>query len=157
MKIGKGNYYREEKSLSQKELGAMLIEETVAVLLKTSSQEESQKEEDDVQSLRQESNKAISVADKDYCTAGPISAIEVKECGIPEVNGKYHRFEISDGVPSYSKIDLSDGKEALFTISRQSTNAGTKMWHITATIPRRERELAFYVAYAPSFVNEPAR
>eukprot|EP00580_Thalassiosira_gravida_P014977 CAMPEP_0201664852 /NCGR_PEP_ID=MMETSP0494-20130426/6191_1 /ASSEMBLY_ACC=CAM_ASM_000839 /TAXON_ID=420259 /ORGANISM="Thalassiosira gravida, Strain GMp14c1" /LENGTH=277 /DNA_ID=CAMNT_0048143705 /DNA_START=257 /DNA_END=1088 /DNA_ORIENTATION=+ len=108
----------------------------------------------------------------------PRAVIDVARCGIPEINGRYHRFEIIDGVPSYSKIESYEGKEAIFTIGRWNSNSNdnsdnnndndndddnnndsgtssSKKWHVTATIPHREKELAFYVAYAPSFARHP--
>eukprot|EP00585_Thalassiosira_rotula_P003174 CAMPEP_0196133050 /NCGR_PEP_ID=MMETSP0910-20130528/2432_1 /TAXON_ID=49265 /ORGANISM="Thalassiosira rotula, Strain GSO102" /LENGTH=699 /DNA_ID=CAMNT_0041392731 /DNA_START=86 /DNA_END=2182 /DNA_ORIENTATION=+ len=122
--------------------------------------------------------------DEDVDRRDPGAAIDVVQCGIPEINGRYHRFEIIDGVPSYSKIQSYEGKEAIFTIGRWNSdsndddngnndndddnnngddnnnngNGGTtssKKWHVTATIPHREKELAFYVAYAPSSARHP--
>ncbi|KAL7552732.1 hypothetical protein ACHAWF_015970 [Thalassiosira exigua] len=100
---------------------------------------------------------AISmVSDHSSC-----SAIEVTECGIPEVKGKYHRFESSDGVPAYSKIDMYGGKEAIFTIGRWKSGTGTKKWCISAIVPGRSgsqtNQYAFYVAYAPSFALAPPK
>ena len=68
----------------------------------------------------------------------------------------YHKFESSDGVPSYSKICKYENKEAMFTIARLASDSGTKRWCITATVPPN-RQLAFYVAYAPSFVAVPPK
>ena len=85
--------------------------------------------------------------------------VQVVECGIPQINGKYHKFEYSDGVPSYSRIDKYEGKETMFTIGRYQSNNDTgssKKWYITATVPPNI-QLAFYVAYAPSFVKHPPK
>mmetsp|Transcript_3277 Transcript_3277/g.8354 ORF Transcript_3277/g.8354 Transcript_3277/m.8354 type:complete len:625 (-) Transcript_3277:145-2019(-) len=88
------------------------------------------------------------------------SEVEVKECGIPEINGKYHRFGMHDDVPAYSKVTHFGGKEMMFNISRWQSNNGTKKWYITATVPcgsSRQKQLVFYVAYSPSFFNRPPR
>jgi len=84
----------------------------------------------------------------------PCNWVEVSESGIPQINGRYHRFEISDGVSSFSKIDTYEGKEAIFTISRWDQSDGSKKWCITGTVPPN-KQLGFYVAYAPSFVRHP--
>ena len=85
----------------------------------------------------------------------PCNWVEVSESGIPQINGRYHRFEISDGVSSFSKIDTYEGREAIFTISRwDQSNTGSKKWCITGTVPPN-KQLGFYVAYAPSFVRHP--
>jgi len=85
----------------------------------------------------------------------PCNWVEVSESGIPQINGRYHRFEISDGVPSFSKIDTYEGREAIFTISRwDQSDTGSKKWCITGTVPPN-KQLGFYVAYAPSFVRHP--
>jgi len=107
-------------------------------------------------------NETISVvdqttSDRTICC----SAVEVTECGIPEINGRYHRFESSDGVPAYSKIESYEGKEAIFTIGRWNSNTGVKKWRITAAVPGGmdlcTKQLAFYVAFAPSFVLHPPK
>jgi len=84
----------------------------------------------------------------------PCNWVEVSESGIPQINGRYHRFEISDGVSSFSKIDTYEGKEAIFTIGRWDQSDGSKKWCITGTVPPN-KQLGFYVAYAPSFVRHP--
>lgn len=91
------------------------------------------------------------------------SAIKIIDCGITEINGKYHRFDTSDGLPAYSKIDHYEGREAIFTIGRWKLESGSKArkWYITATIPQGgkspPKHIAFYVAYAPSFVMHPPK
>eukprot|EP00571_Detonula_confervacea_P008126 CAMPEP_0172318372 /NCGR_PEP_ID=MMETSP1058-20130122/34731_1 /TAXON_ID=83371 /ORGANISM="Detonula confervacea, Strain CCMP 353" /LENGTH=314 /DNA_ID=CAMNT_0013033201 /DNA_START=34 /DNA_END=978 /DNA_ORIENTATION=- len=106
------------------------------------------------------SGQAISIqSTSDHLNVG-CSAIEVTECGIPEINGKYHRFESSDGVPAYSKIDSYEGKEAIFTIGRWKSDTGSKKWYTTATVPQGKsppKQIAFYVAYATSFVIHPPK
>ncbi|KAL7552730.1 hypothetical protein ACHAWF_015968 [Thalassiosira exigua] len=85
--------------------------------------------------------------------------IEVTGCGVPEINGKYQRFEKFDSVPSYARIAKYDGQEVMFRVSRWRANNGTRKWYITATAPGGDRPIhhAFYVAYAPSFFNYPPR
>ena len=80
------------------------------------------------------------------------NSIFVTKCGVSEIDGRYHRFECSDGIPSYSKIGTFEGKEVMFTIGRWETNSGTKKWYITGTVPggNRPKQYAYYVAYAPS-------
>lgn len=88
------------------------------------------------------------------------SDIEVLGSGISEVNGRYCRFGVRDGVPAYAKIAKYDGKEAMFQLCRwQSFANGTKKWYITAIIPGGGADTyrAFYCAYAPSFYNRPPR
>ena len=80
--------------------------------------------------------------------------------GIPELNGRYSKFAISDDVPTYSKIAKLDGQEVICTISRWQANNGTRKWYITATVPGggdKAKQSAFYVTYAPSFINRPPR
>ena len=80
--------------------------------------------------------------------------------GIPELNGRYSKFAISDDVPTYSKIAKLDGQEVICTISRWQANNGTRKWYITATVPGggdKAKQFAFYVTYAPSFINRPPR
>jgi len=81
--------------------------------------------------------------------------------GIPELNGRYSKFAISDDVPTYSKIAKLDGQEVICTISRWQANNGTRKWYITATVPGggdKANHIAFYVTYdAPAFLNRPPR
>ena len=85
---------------------------------------------------------------------GSCTWVQVTGCGIPEINGKYHKFEYSDGAPSFSKIDKYDGKESFFTIARYPVTRGNTKWCITCTIPPN-RQLVFYVAYTTSFAKLP--
>ena len=85
---------------------------------------------------------------------GSCTWVQVTGCGIPEINGKYHKFEYSDRVPSFSKIDKYDGKESFFTIARYPVTRGNTKWCITCTIPPN-RQLVFYVAYTTSFAKLP--
>ena len=80
--------------------------------------------------------------------------------GIPELNGRYSKFAISDDVPTYSKIAKLDGQEVICTISRWQANNGTRKWYVTATVPGggdKAKHVAFYVTYAPVFLNRPPR
>mmetsp|Transcript_33823 Transcript_33823/g.57443 ORF Transcript_33823/g.57443 Transcript_33823/m.57443 type:complete len:546 (+) Transcript_33823:342-1979(+) len=84
--------------------------------------------------------------------------VEVTNCGIPAINGRYRRFGEQDGVPSYSKVANYEGREVMFTLGRWETNNGSRKWYITGTVPNddRPRQLAFYVAYArPRFQRLP--
>jgi len=86
--------------------------------------------------------------------------VQVTGCGVLELNGVYSKFAESDGVPTYCKIAKYEGKEVMCNISRWQCNNGTCKWYLTATEPgggSRAKQLAFYVAYAPSFFNKPPR
>jgi len=86
--------------------------------------------------------------------------VQVTGCGVLELNGVYSKFAESDGVPTYCKIAKIEGKEVMCNISRWKCINGTRKWYLTATEPgggSRAKQLAFYVAYAPSFFNKPPR
>ena len=86
--------------------------------------------------------------------------VQVTGCGVSQLNGVYSKFAESDGVPTYCKIAKIEGKEVMCNISRWQCNNGTRKWYLTATEPgggSRAKQLAFYVAYAPSFFNKPPR
>jgi hypothetical protein len=85
--------------------------------------------------------------------------IEVMECGIREVNGRYHRFGTRDNVPVYAKIGTLEGREVMFNVSRWQCTNGTRKWYITANVPDNSQgmQLVFYVAYAPSSLTTPPR
>eukprot|EP01083_Nonionella_stella_P290351 987983_1 len=87
------------------------------------------REEDSSSVVSKPDDVSIS-SDRAGCTA-----VELTECGLSEINGKYHQFGSSDGVPAYSKIDSYKGKEAIFTIGRWKSESGLKKWCITATVP----------------------
>ncbi|KAL7518992.1 hypothetical protein ACHAWX_003792 [Stephanocyclus meneghinianus] len=74
--------------------------------------------------------------------------------------GLYHKFGLKDGVPSYSKIALYEGRETMFNIGRWRVNNGLKKWYITgirqetrtdssSNLKRTKlKKLAFYYAYS---------
>ncbi|KAL3801083.1 hypothetical protein HJC23_002376 [Cyclotella cryptica] len=74
--------------------------------------------------------------------------------------GVYHKFGMKDGVPSYSKIALYEGRETMFHIARWRVNNGLKKWYITGIREepsndasckhkgKKLKKLAFYYAYS---------
>ena len=91
------------------------------------------------------------------------SEVQVTGCGVTELNGVYHKFAESDGVPTYAKIGKFEGQEVMCTISRWQCMNGTRKWYITATVPgddeskKKAQRWVFYVAYAPTFFERPPR
>ena len=74
-------------------------------------------------------------------------------CGISQVNGSYLKFDARDGVPTYSKIEIFEGHETMFTIGRWAATNGTRKWYITAIVPGQSRSKSvFYVSYSMSNV-----
>ena len=75
--------------------------------------------------------------------------LDVTDCGIQYINGRYHQAGLRDDVPQYVKIGEYHGKEAMFHLSRWQCVNGTRKWYITATIidGHQERHFVFYVAY----------
>jgi len=83
-----------------------------------------------------------------------VELIEVTNCGIPQINGSYLKFDARDGVPTYSKIDKFDSYETMFSIGRWAAANGNKKWYITAIVPGQSPPMksVFYVAYSASNV-----
>lgn len=82
-----------------------------------------------------------------------VASVEVVGCGISQVNGSYLKFDARDGVPTYSKIEIFEGHETMFTIGRWAATNGTRKWYITAIVPGQSRSKSvFYVSYSMSNV-----
>ena len=82
-----------------------------------------------------------------------VASVEVVGCGISQVNGSYLKFDARDGVPTYSKIEIFEGYETMFTIGRWAATNGTRKWYITAIVPGQSRSKSvFYVSYSMSNV-----
>lgn len=82
-----------------------------------------------------------------------VASVEVVGCGISQVNGSYLKFDARDGVPTYSKIEIFEGHETMFTIGRWAATNGTRKWYITAVVPGKSRSKSvFYVSYSMSNV-----
>lgn len=75
--------------------------------------------------------------------------LDVTECGIHDINGRYHQAGLRDDAPQYVKIGKYHGKKAMFHLSRWQCATGTRKWYIIATVidGHQERHLVFYVAY----------
>jgi hypothetical protein len=82
-----------------------------------------------------------------------VASVEVVGCGVSQVNGSYLKFDARDGVPTYSKIEIFEGHETMFTIGRWAATNGTRKWYITAIVPGQSRSKSvFYVSYSMSNV-----
>jgi len=78
-----------------------------------------------------------------------VCGVEVKGCGIPDINGYFTQSGSCDGVPMYTKISIYQGHETVFSMFRCKIYDYTRRWYISivpTAHPGTNQDYDFYAA-----------
>jgi Ran GTPase-activating protein (RanGAP) involved in mRNA processing and transport len=80
-----------------------------------------------------------------------VCGVEVKGCGIPDINGYFTQSGSCDGVLMYTKISIYQGHETVFSMFRCKIYDDTRRWYISivptdAAHPGTNQDYDFYAA-----------